>query len=60
MRTATHVTRTLSLYILDAQQIHSHISAVAWQHLLLAGSATAMELMLLAQTQPMISSEVSQ
>ena len=51
---ATHVARTLPRYTLDAQQIHSRTIAAAWQFLLLTGSATVVELMLLAQTLPMI------
>jgi len=38
--------------------IRSGTTAVAWQLLLLTGSATAMELMLLAQTLPMILCDV--
>jgi hypothetical protein len=56
MRIATHVNPALPRYTLDAQQIHSHTTA--WQFLLLIGSATAMELMLLAQTLPMILCDV--
>jgi hypothetical protein len=58
MRTATHVAPALSPYTLDAQRIHSRTTAAAWQFSLLTGSATAMELMVLAQTLPMILCEV--
>ena len=60
MRTATHVGSVLPRYTLDAQQIYSCIIATAWQFLLLTGSATAMELILLPQTLPMILCEVFQ
>jgi hypothetical protein len=60
MRIATHVGPALPRYTLDAQQIHSRTIAAAWQLLLLTGSATAMELMLLAQTLLMILCDVSQ
>jgi hypothetical protein len=58
MRIATHVDPALSSYTLDAQQIHSRTIAAAWQFLLLTGSVTAMELILLAQTLPKILCDV--
>ena len=60
MRTATHVAAALSLYTLDAQQIHSCTSATTWQLSLLTGLATTREVMLLAQTLPMILCNVYQ